>query len=41
MRMLGLRGFAPTGSVEYILEDSGVTADQIASACTELVERAA
>jgi transketolase len=41
MRMLGLRGFAPTGSVEYILEDSGVTADQIAAACTELVERAA
>lgn len=41
MRMLGLRGFAPTGSVEYILEDAGVTADQIAAACTELVERAA
>lgn len=37
MRMLGLRGFAPTGSVEHIHERSGVTAAAIASACVELL----
>ena len=36
MRMLGLRGFAPTGSVEHIHERSGVTAAGIVGACLEL-----
>jgi transketolase len=37
MRMLGMRGFAPTGSVEHIHERSGVTAAGISAACLELV----
>jgi transketolase len=37
MRMLGLRGFAPTGSVEHIHADSGVTAAGIAQAAREIV----
>lgn len=37
MRMVGLRGFAPTGSVEHIHESSGVTAAGISAACRELV----
>jgi transketolase len=37
MRMLGLRGFAPTGSVEHIHERAGVTAAGISAACLDLV----
>lgn len=37
MRMVGLQGFAPTGSVEHIHEISGVTAAGISAACLDLV----
>lgn len=37
MRMVGLQGFAPTGSVEHIHERSGITPAGIATACLELV----
>lgn len=37
MRMLGLPGFAPTGSTEFLLEHFGLTSHAIASAARELV----
>lgn len=37
MRMIGLQGFAPTGSVEHIHERSGVTVAGISAACLDLV----
>jgi transketolase len=36
MRILGISGFAPTGSTSYLLEHFGLTADGIASAAHEL-----
>ena len=36
MRILGVSGFAPTGSTSYLLEHFGLTADGIASAAHEL-----
>lgn len=38
MRMLGLQGFAPTGSVEHIHERAGVTTEGILTACRQLVD---
>jgi len=35
--MVGLQGFAPTGSVEHIHEISGVTAAGISAACLDIV----
>ena len=32
MRILGVRGFAPTGSAEFLLDHFGLTADGIADA---------
>jgi transketolase len=37
MRILGIPGFAPTGSTSYLLDHFGLTADGIASAAHELV----
>lgn len=37
MRMIGLRGFAPTGSVEHIHERSGITVAGISAACLDLL----
>ena len=37
LRMLGLPGFAPTGSVEFIFEHFGLTVDGIAEAVREAV----
>jgi len=37
MRILGVTGFAPTGSTSYLLDHFGLTADGIASAAHELV----
>lgn len=37
LRLLGLPGFAPTGSVEFILEHFGLTVDGIAGAVREAV----
>ena len=37
MRMLGLPGFAPTGSTEFLLEHFGLTAQGIAAAARELL----
>lgn len=37
MRMLGLPGFAPTGSTEFLLEHFGLTAAGIAAAARELL----
>jgi transketolase len=37
MRILGISGFAPTGSASYLLDHFGLTADGIASAAHELV----
>jgi transketolase len=37
MRILGITGFAPTGSASYLLDHFGLTADGIASAAHELV----
>jgi transketolase len=36
MRILGITGFAPTGSANYLLDHFGLTADGIASAAHEL-----
>ncbi|HSS59799.1 MAG TPA: transketolase C-terminal domain-containing protein [Solirubrobacteraceae bacterium] len=36
MRILGITGFAPTGSASYLLDHFGLTADGIASAAHEL-----
>jgi transketolase len=36
MRILGITGFAPTGSTSYLLDHFGLTADGIASAAHEL-----
>jgi transketolase len=36
MRILGISGFAPTGSASYLLDHFGLTADGIASAAHEL-----
>jgi transketolase len=36
MRILGISGFAPTGSTSYLLEHFGLTADDIANAAHEL-----
>jgi len=38
MRILGFPGFAPTGSVEFLLEHVGLTAAGIAAAAREVVE---
>lgn len=37
MRMLGFAGFQPTGSVEWLFEQSGLTAQGIAAAARELL----
>lgn len=37
MRMLGFAGFQPTGSVEWLFEQSGLTAEGIAAAARELL----
>lgn len=37
MRLLGVRGFAPTGSASYLLEHFGLTAEGIAGAARELL----
>ena len=37
MRILGFPGFAPTGSIDYLLEHAGLTADGIAAAAREVV----
>jgi transketolase len=36
MRILGVSGFAPTGSASYLLDHFGLNADGIASAAHEL-----
>jgi transketolase len=36
MRILGIDGFAPTGSTSYLLDHFGLNADGIASAAHEL-----
>ena len=36
MRILGITGFAPTGSASYLLDHFGLTADGIAAAAHEL-----
>jgi transketolase len=41
MRILGIRGFAPTGSAAYLLEHFGLTADGIADAVRDLLGRGA
>jgi transketolase len=38
MRILGVRGFAPTGSTEFLLDHFGLTADGIATAVREVVD---
>jgi transketolase len=38
MRILGFRGFAPTGPTEFLLEHAGLTAADIAAAARELVD---
>jgi transketolase len=38
MRLLGVTGFAPTGSSSFLLEHFGLTADGIAAAARELVK---
>jgi transketolase len=40
MRLLGINSFAPTGSVEFLLEHFGLSAEGIAAAALELVGRA-
>lgn len=37
MRILGFAGFQPTGSAEWLMEQSGLTATGIAAAATELI----
>ena len=37
MRILGFPGFAPTGSIDFLLEWAGLTAEGIAAAARELV----
>jgi transketolase len=37
MRLLGFRGFAPTGDTEFLLEHAGLTAAGIATAARELL----
>ena len=37
MRILGFPGFAPTGSIDFLLEWAGLTAEGIARAARELV----
>ena len=37
MRILGFPGFAPTGSIDYLLEHAGLTANGIAAAAREVV----
>lgn len=39
MRLLGVNAFAPTGSVEFLLEHFGLSAEGIAAAASELVAR--
>jgi transketolase len=39
MRIMGFPGFAPTGSAEFLLEHFGLTAEGIAKAALELVQR--
>lgn len=39
MRMLGLPGFAPTGSTEFLLEHFGLTVSGIASAARDLLRK--
>lgn len=38
MRLLGIPGFAPTGSASFLLEHFGLTADGIAAAASELIK---
>jgi transketolase len=38
MRILGVDGFAPTGSTEFLLEHFGLTADEIAAAVREILD---
>ena len=38
MRLLGIPGFAPTGSASFLLEHFGLTAEGIASAARELIK---
>jgi transketolase len=38
MRILGVRGFAPTGSTEFLLDHFGLTADGIAGAVREVLD---
>lgn len=40
MRILGVRGFAPTGSTSFLLDYFGLNADGIAAAARELVNKA-
>ena len=37
MRMLGIPGFAPTGSTEFLLEHFGLTATAIAAAARDML----
>jgi transketolase len=39
MRLLGVNTFAPTGSVDFLLEHFGLSAEGIAAATAELVAR--
>jgi transketolase len=39
MRILGVKGFAPTGSVSYLLDHFGLNRDGIVSAALELKGR--
>ncbi len=39
MRLLGFPGFAPTGSIDFLLEWAGLTVDGIARAAREMLER--
>jgi transketolase len=37
MRILGFPGFAPTGSIEFLLENAGLTAGGITAAATAML----
>jgi len=38
MKLIGIDSFAPTGSVSFLLERYGLTADGIAAAARELLK---
>jgi transketolase len=38
MKLLGIDTFAPTGSVSYLLEHYGLTADSIVTSARELLK---